>query len=256
MTACEPSKAAFNDCVTFHLLSVFPNGTAERQKYYINHQLKKPRKIPIRNFANRIEQLNSYIAYLPGLMDSPHRTENMRRVEALDEPEIAQLLLRLVPQAHQDQYNLTKGIIPQNLRLLLETLETIENMEIHVPRKPEKSGETKDGKRKGSFTGDGNPNKKKKSDKKCALCEKHGGKHTTHNTGDCRKYEKDRALKSGFNKTAGKTTAKFVKKERHSYQAVTECLDKIDTKLKKIGKKERKTKKCKRDYSSDSSNDS
>ena len=256
VTAREPSNTAFNDCVTFHLLSVFPNDAAERQKYYINHQLKKPRRIPIRNFANRIEQLNSYVAYLPGLMDSPQRTNMMRRVEGLDEPEVAQLLLRLVPQAHQDQYNLTKGIIPQNLRLLLETLETIENMEIHVPRKPEKSGETKDGKRKGSFKGDGNSNKKKKSDKKCALCEKHGGKHTTHNTGDCRKYEKDGALKSGFNKTAGKTAAKFIKKERHSYQAVLERLDKINTKLKKIDKKDRKSKKRRSSDSSDNSNDS
>ena len=83
----------------------------------------------------------------------------MRRVEALDELKIAQLLLWLVPQAHQDQYNLTKGIIPQNLRSLLKTLETIENMtKVHVPRKSEKMGEPKDGKRKGSFKGDGNPN--------------------------------------------------------------------------------------------------
>ena len=188
-------------------------------------------------------------------MDSPQRTNMMRRVEGLDEPKVAQLLLRLVPQAHQDQYNLTKGIIPQNLRILLETLETIKNMEIHVPRKPKKSGETKDGKRKGSFKGDGNPNKKKKSDKKCALCQRHGGKYTTHNTGDCRKYEKDGTPKSGFKKT-GSTDSKFVKKDRHSFQAVSECLEKIDTKLKKIGKKERKSKKRERDYSSDSSNDS
>ena len=256
VTAREPSKTAFEDCVTFHLLSVFPNDAAERQKYYINHQLKKPRRIPIRNFANRIEQLNSYIAYLPGLIDSPQRTDTMRRVEDLDEPEIAQLLLQLVPQTHQDQYNLTKVVIPQNLRSLLETLETIENMEVHVPRKPEKLAEkSTDGKRKGSSKGDGNPTKKKKSDKKCALCEKHGGKYTTHNTGDCRKYEKNGTPKSGFKKT-GKSDSKSGKKDRLSFQAFSERLDKIDTKLKKIGKKDCKTKKRERDYLSNSSNDS
>ena len=85
----------------------------------------------------------------------------MRRVEALDEPKITQLLLQLVPQAHQDQYNLTKGIILQNLCSLLETLETIKNMtEVHIPRKPKKPGEkATDGKWKGSFKEVGNPNK-------------------------------------------------------------------------------------------------
>ena len=100
------------------------------------------------------------------------------------------------------------------------------------------------------------PLKRRSPIKKCALCEKHGGKHTTHNTGDCRKYEKDGALKSGFNKTAGKTASKFVKKERHSYQAVSERLDDIDYKLKKIVKKDRKTKKQECSESSDNSNDS
>ena len=71
---------------------------------------------------NPVEQLNSYITYILELMDSPQRTENMRTVEALNEPKVAKFLLQLVPQAHQDQYNLTKGIIPQNLCSLLETL--------------------------------------------------------------------------------------------------------------------------------------
>ena len=127
---------------------------------------------------------------------------------------------------------------------------------VYIPRKPKKLGEkSTDGKRKGSFKGDGNPTKKKKPDKKCALCEKHGGKYTTHNTGDCRKYEKDGTPKSGFKKT-GKSDSKSVKKDRLSFQAFLERLDKIDTKLKKIGKKERKTKNHERDYSSNSSNDS
>ena len=164
MTAREPSKIAFGDCVKFHLMLVFSNVTEERQKYYINHQLKKPCKIPIRrNFANHVEQLNSYIVYLPGLINSPQCTDSMKRVEALDEPEIAQLLLQPVPQPHQDQYNLTKEIILHNLHSLLKTLETIKNMtKIHAPRKSEKSGDcSTDKKQKGSFKGDGNPNKKK-----------------------------------------------------------------------------------------------
>ena len=33
--------------------------------------------------------------------------------------------------------------------------------------------------------------KKVRFAKKCDLCKKHGGTHTTHSTNECRKYEKD-----------------------------------------------------------------
>ena len=71
---------------------VFSNDAAKRQKYYISHYIKKPWKIPIRNFGDVIEKLNSYIPLLPGLIDSPLGA-NMKRAVALDEPELAQLLL-------------------------------------------------------------------------------------------------------------------------------------------------------------------
>ena len=133
----------------------------------------------------------------------------MKRVEALDEPKLAQLLLRRVPQAHQDQYSLIKGLIPLNVCSLLDTLETIKNMDIHVPRKSkkleEKSGNRK---RKGSPKDDGLLRKRKKSSKYCALCAKHGGAKTTHNTGDCRKCEKDGTFKKAFKPPKGKSAEK------------------------------------------------
>ncbi len=42
--------------------------------------------------------------------------------------------------------------------------------------------------------------KKAKVEKSCMLCQKYGGVHTTHNTGECHKYQKDRTLKNGFRK--------------------------------------------------------
>ncbi len=97
--ACVHSVDSFRECVKFHLLLVFAYDTAEHQKYYISHYLKKPRKIPLRNFSDRIEMLNSYIPYLPRLIDSLQGA-NMKKATALDEPELAQLLLQLVPQCH------------------------------------------------------------------------------------------------------------------------------------------------------------
>ena len=47
-----------------------------------------------------------------------------------------------------------------------------------------------------------NPKKAKKgwTEKHCSLCKKHGGTHTTHNTKECRHYNKD-----GSHKKAGGT---------------------------------------------------
>ena len=81
----------------------------------------------------------------------------MKKAEALDEPELAKLLLQLVPQSQQDQYELIKVTIPVNLRLMLNALKTIEKMDIQVPRKVEKTAESGNGKgkRKVSDTDDG-----------------------------------------------------------------------------------------------------
>ncbi len=58
-------RESFNDCVMFHLLTVFPNKAAEQEKYYLSNVLKKPQRIGIRQFVQSIEQLNAYVAQLP-----------------------------------------------------------------------------------------------------------------------------------------------------------------------------------------------
>ncbi len=52
---------SFDDCVMFHLLTVFPNNTAEQERYYITNVLKKPQRVSIHQFVQCVEQLNSYI---------------------------------------------------------------------------------------------------------------------------------------------------------------------------------------------------
>ena len=37
----SPSVQSFEDCVTFHLLTVFPQDAAEQERYYVNMHLKK-----------------------------------------------------------------------------------------------------------------------------------------------------------------------------------------------------------------------
>jgi hypothetical protein len=59
------SRESFDNCVMFHLLTVFPNKAAEQEKYYLSNVLKKPQWVGIHQFIQHVEQLNAYIAQLP-----------------------------------------------------------------------------------------------------------------------------------------------------------------------------------------------
>jgi hypothetical protein len=48
-------RESFNNCVMFHLLTVFPNNAAEQEKYYLSNVLKKPQQVGIRQFVQCIE---------------------------------------------------------------------------------------------------------------------------------------------------------------------------------------------------------
>jgi hypothetical protein len=178
----------------------------------------------------------------------------MKRAVALDEAQLAQLLLRLVPQSQQDQYQLIKGMIPMNLRATLDTLVTIEKMDVQVPRKPKKLADKPVNgkeKRKVSEKEDGLPQKRNHSSKYCALSAKHGGAKTTHNTGDCRKYEKDGVFKKTFKSQKGKSAVNK-KIDHQSFKTMEDTLKKVKTELKKIKKVSHKSKKCSRNDLSDS----
>ncbi len=56
---------SFNDCMIFHLLTVFPNNTNGQERYYITNVLKKPQHSSMPQFVHCVEQLNSYIVQLP-----------------------------------------------------------------------------------------------------------------------------------------------------------------------------------------------
>ena len=72
----------------------------------------------------------------------------------------------------------------------------------------------------------------------------------THNTGDCRKYEKDGVFKKTFNSQKGKSAIK--KFDHQSFQTMEDSLKKVKSKLKKIEKGSRRSKKRERDDSSGS----
>ena len=93
------------------------------------------------------------------------------------------------------------------------------------------------------------PKKKFKESKYCQLCKSHGGAHTTHNTLECRKYEKDGTLKGGATKSSA-----HGKHHKNNFAQLLERCEKLERKLSKASKSV--SRKKKRSYSSDSSDDS
>ena len=93
---------------------------------------------------------------------------------------------------------------PVSTRALLMVLENIES-NVELDDKPPSKDKAKgsDSKRKAESYDSCNPQKAKKdwTEKHCSLCKKHGGMHTTHNTKECRHYNKD-----GSHKKAGGTS--------------------------------------------------
>jgi len=208
----------------FHLLTVFPNNAAEHERYYITNMLKKPQRVSIRQFVQRVEQLNSYIAQLPCWYYSPS-------VKVKTVP-------RMCLYTWQDQYNLhEKGGAPTDIRSLLQSLKAIEHVcgqEGSSKSNPSRDEKASHSEKKGTKQpGTESPRvpKKVRSEKHCDLCKKHGGAHTTHNTRGCRRFEKDGMEKSDFR--AAKKGGKNPNPTKQFFAQLSDKLDKLEKVLKK-----------------------
>jgi hypothetical protein len=120
----------FNNCIMFHLLTVFTINTAEQEKYNVTYVLKKPQHVNVRQLVRCVEQLNAYIAQMPCFYYSPHanartKPENILFMEA----ELGAHVLHMCPLQWQDQYNMNKkGMTSMDMRLLLTLLEAIKRV--------------------------------------------------------------------------------------------------------------------------------
>jgi len=166
----------------------------------------------------------------------------------------------MVPEVWQAEYEKTKPL-PSSVRTLLTDLEDIEASEKVKARQDPPNQSKKDGKRV-NFSGkeaSGKAAKKaRKQDKYCDRCKKYGGAHTTHNTGDCKKYEQDGTRKKSF-KAEKQDHAASKGKKNFNFAQMEKKMNKMQAKINKLNKKKGKHgKKRKREYyySSDSDSDS
>ncbi len=239
-------RKSFKDCVMFHLFTVFPNNAAEQERYYITNVLKKPQRVSIRQFVQRVEQLNSYISQLPCWHYSPSvKAKTVPMNVSFAEADLSSHVLRMCPYTWQDQYNLhEKGGAPTNMRSLLQSLKAIERVcgqegsNKSNPYCDEKPSHSKKKGTKRPGTESLKVPKKVRTEKHCDLCKKHGGVYTTHNTCDCRHFEKDGTEKADFR--AAKKGGKKPNPAKQSFAQLSKKLAKLEKVLKKQDTKKRK----------------
>jgi hypothetical protein len=203
------SRKSFGDCVMFPLLTVFPNIAAEQERYYITNVLKKPQRVSMCQFVQRVEQLNSYILQRPCWYYSPSVKANTILTNVpFAEADLSSHILQMCPYAWQDQYNVhKKGGTRVDIRSLLLSLKAIKR--ICGQERSKKSNASRDKKalhseKKGTKQ-PGTENtarvpKKARTKKHYNICKKHGGAYRMHNTCDCRRFKKDGTEKIQFSR--------------------------------------------------------
>jgi hypothetical protein len=86
---------------------VFPNNVAEQEKYYLSNMLKKPHRVGVHQFVQRVELLNAYVAQLPCWYYIPSYNAGMMPTNVpLTKTDLASHVLRMCPYQWQDQYNI------------------------------------------------------------------------------------------------------------------------------------------------------
>jgi hypothetical protein len=181
---------------------------------------------------------------MPCFYYSPHanaytKPENI----SFTEVELGAHVLGMCPIQWQDQYNLNKkGMTPMDMHSLLTSLEAIERVCTYKKGKLESSEKpshrSKKGKKHPGTEAPIRVPKKACFEKHCDLCKKHGGVYTTHNTRECRRFEKDKKEKSDFR--AAKKGGKKHNPVKHNFAQLTKQIAKLEKALKKSGKKGKK----------------
>ena len=219
-----------------------------------------------------METLNKYLEQLPTIKNSPQAVALTEYGNVpFNKLTLASIILSHLPVAWRNQYNLTHTIVPESPRAILLDLENLKKVFAersneaarankakvapaakavdHVPRK---------GKREhGGGPSKGTP-KKGRTDKFCKHCKAVDGPFTTHNTTECRRFNKDGSQKVFVSQIKFFDSAKKPWKKPGSGNAdqishLTEEMTKLKNKLKKSKKRSKKRARDSSDSDSDSS---
>eukprot|EP00804_Cyclotella_cryptica_P020965 CCRYP_009287-RA/>CCRYP_009287-RA protein AED:0.81 eAED:1.00 QI:0/0/0/0.5/1/1/2/0/315 len=213
-----------------------------------SHQ-ENPNKVWVRQFVQRVMQLNNYMEDLLCMYYSPSASMMTQQVYSFTDLELSCHILCMCPLMWQDQYHLLEkcylgGVKP--LLLILEQIEVAHPVdERQLSSKPAEAQGAEQPSKKFAL-GARIPKKPKQArtdytrvDKNCELCKKHGGAHTMHNTVECRRYNKDGTPTRGtFGQAAQKSREDSHPK--NSYAQVLACMEKLEKSIKKANRKDKK----------------
>jgi len=123
------SSASLWECIDFHKLTVYSIDAAERQKFYMLCNLKKPAKSSIQAHVTRMETLNKYLGLLPTIKNSPQEVASTELGNVpFNETMLASIILNHLPVVWRTRYALTHTLVPESLRAILVDLENIEKL--------------------------------------------------------------------------------------------------------------------------------
>jgi hypothetical protein len=262
--------ASLWECIDFHKLTVYSVNAAERQRFNMLCNLKKPAKSSIQAHVTRMETLNKYLELLPMIKNSPQAVASTELGNVpFNKMTLASIVLSHLPVAWRTQYALTHALVPESPRAILVDLENIEKLFAEKANEAARANKAKvtataklageqvprKGKRAhGEEPKKGTP-KKGRTDKFCKWCKAVDGPFTTHNTTECRRFNKDGSQKDRPTKPFD-STKKPWKKPGSGEPAQMAYLREEMAKLKKKLKKSKKHGKIRAKYLSDSDSDS
>jgi len=265
------SSKSLRECIDFHKRTVYSIDAAEQQRLHILCHLKKPARSSIRAHVTRMETLNKYLEQLPTIKNSSQAVVSTEYGNVpFNESMLVSIILNHIPVAWRNQYNVTHPIVPESPRATLLDLENLEKVFVeksneaarvnkakvaasaklageHVPRKGKRAH--------GGGSEKGTP-KKGRTNKFCKWCKAVDGPFTTHNTIECRRFNKDGSQKDRPTKPFGSTKKTPWKKPGGGDPTQMVYLTEEITKLKKKLKKSKKHSKKRACDSSNSDSDS
>ena len=227
--------------------------------------IKKPVRSTVRQHVCRMETLNKYLGMLPTIKNSPMAVASTELCNVpFTKATHASIILSHLPVAWRNQYDLTHKTVPKSPRAMLLDLENIEKMqvekynekakaskakavtalaELRVPKKQVNKGGT-----------DRGAPKKGRTAKYCKWCKAVNGSFTTHDTAECRRFEKDGSPKDRLAKPFDSVKKPWKKSgggESNQMAYLTERLLKLEKKHKKSMKHGKKRSRDSSDSDSD-----
>ena len=193
---------SFMECVTFHLLMVFCRHVVEIQRYCISNCLKKPNRVPIRQFRGWVQQLNGYLHLLPCVFNSPKAMKLTKKVGPFDDTNLVSCILSSVPGLGRPITNSRRTQSPRVSGSFGSTRTHWEGVPTDC-KQPSKKGKENHGNsnkcKMVSFT-ETIPKKNCQDGKHCVMHKKYVGMHAAQNMSDCCKYENEKysTHKKGF----------------------------------------------------------